>query len=232
MNCNEKGLGLTAAQIRVLGKFASKEDSDRNKKGVKVVIDGDRAWARATNGINSLELDGASNGHHHGGEWFVDRGFLEKAVKLVVGVKAVLRLQFSGASLNHAIVEENDVETASFDVPQDAALADVSFPWEKEGLKLPSRSRRIAHCSALPGEYAALLQEVEAAVGANYTDLYPPQSPDHPWVFECNAAGQTVARGTLKAAKSVAATKGEDEPEEEDKPKGKARRGRQQELAT
>lgn len=234
MNCTASGVGFTAAEIRGLLKFSSREESDRDKFGVLVVVKGDRCWARATNGQNSLELDGESDGQLHDGEWFVHRPFLEKSVKLVVGVKAILRLVFSGASLNHAIVQENDLETASMDVPTDAAVADVSFPWAIELLKSPSRSRRIAHCSALPGAYGALLEVVEDAVGASYSDLYPPQDPEHPWVFVCNDAGKTVARGTLKSAKSVASTKGEDDADDDEPKAGKRGRGksdRQQEIA-
>lgn len=235
MNCTKNGVGFTAAEIRSLLKFASKDDADRNKRGVKIVVSGDRVWARATNGVNSLELDGVSDGKLKDGEWFVDRSFLEMAVKLVVGVKAVLRLAFKGASLHHAIREENEVEVGTIEVPNEAALADVSFPWDKAALKTPQRSRTIAHCSALPGAYSGLLQGVEEALGVEYSDLYPPQDPDHPWVFVINDAGQTSARGTLKTALSAAATAGDgnedDDEDSEDKPR-RARRGkgRQQEL--
>jgi hypothetical protein len=241
MNVNDRGLGLTAKQARVLLKFASKEDSDRNKRVVKVVIETKRAHVRATNGVISLELDGEANGKFVG-EWSVDRSFFERAVRLVVGVKAILRLHFNRTSLKEALVEENDLETSSFHVPVDAAIADVEFPWGKEGLKVPSRTRKVAACSSLPGQYAALLQEVEDAVGANYTDLYPPQSPDHPWVFVCNDGGATVARGTLKAAKSVAATTGgEDDGEDSEdgdeepkagkgKPAAKGKKGKRPQL--
>jgi hypothetical protein len=238
MNCTENGVGFTAAEIRCLLKFASKEDADRNKRGVQIVVHGDRVWARATNGVNSLELDGVSDGQLPNGEWFVDRGFLEMAVKLVVGVKAVLRLAFSGASLHRAIREENEVEIGSLEVPAEAAIADVSFPWNKAELKTPARNRTIAHCSALPGAYSALLQDVEDALSVEYSDLYPPPDPDHPWVFVVNDSGQTSGRGTLKCALSAAATAGDgnDETEEDDAPKnGKrkpSRKSRQQELAT
>jgi hypothetical protein len=212
-------------------KFASREDADRDKYGVKFIVEGDRCWARAA-AHNSIELDGESDKQLPDGEWFVRRDFLEQAVKLVVGVKAMLRLAFSGASLNHAIVEENGIETGSFDVPTDAAVADVSFPWTK--LQIPRRGREIAHCSALPGAYAALLQDVESALDVEYSDLYPPVDPEHPWVFVTNDSGQTVARGTLKGAKSASATKGkgdEEGSEDEVSRRRKKKNDRQQEIA-
>jgi hypothetical protein len=239
MNCTEQGVGFNSKEIRTLLKFASREDADRDKYGVKIVVKGDRVWARATDGHNSLELDGESDEQLDTGEWFVHREYLEQAVKLVVGVKAVLRLSFSGASLNHAIVEDNGVETGSFDVPHDAAVADTTFPWAKDLVSVPSRRRTIAHCSALPGTYASLLEEVEAAVGVEYSDLYPPEDPEHPWVFVVNDSGQTQARGTLRSAKSVASTKGtgdEDGSEDggEDAPRRSRRKKneRQQEIAS
>jgi len=234
MDCTANGVGFTAEELRVLLKVAAKDDASRNMRGVHIsVVEGqNRSWARVTDGDKSLELDGTSDGELNG-EWFVDRGFLEMAVRLVVGVKAVLRLAFSGASLHRAIREENGVETGSLEAPNDAAIADVSFPWNREALKLPSKTRRIAHCSAMPGASAALLPVIQNALGVDTFDLYPPESPDHPWVFVVNADGQTTARGTLKTALSVASTtdeEGEEDPESEEKPKRRGRKARQQEL--
>jgi hypothetical protein len=237
MDCTAKGVGFTAAEIRALLRFASKEDSEKNKRGVKVVVAGDRVWARATNGTNSLELTGASDGKLKDGEWFVSRDFLEFAVKMVVGVKALVRLCFKGASLHRAFKEENNKESGAIEVPDDAAIADISFPWEKAALRTPPKDREIAPCSALPGEYSALLAIVEDALDVEYTDLHPPADTETPWIFVIANKGPTSARGTLKAAKSAASAGGDDGDGEGDGEgakggKKKAGRGqRQLELA-
>jgi hypothetical protein len=233
MNSTANGVAISGPELRALLKFASKEEADRDKYGVQVVIKGEKVWARATNGQVSLELNGISDTRHADGEWFVHRDFLVRGGKLITGEKAVLRLEFSGSSLNRALVEQNDVEIASMEVPADAAVAQVSFPAVDKQVKLPARSRTVAHCSALAGAHAALLELVQDACGVEHCDLYPPKDPDAHWVFVCADQGATTAQGTLRPMISMAATAG-DGHEEDDAPKGK--RGRknsdaQQEIA-
>lgn len=226
MNSTENGVAFSGPELRALLAFASREESDRDKYGVQIVISGDRCWARATNGQVSLELDGISDGKHDDGEWFVHRDFLVRGRKLITGEKAVLRLAFSGASLNRAIVEQNDVEIATFEIPADAAIAQVSFPSVEKDVKLPTKSRVVAHCSALAGVHAGLLELVQEAMGKDveHCDLYPPKDPDSHWVFVCNDQGQTTARGTLRPMLSAASTGVDEDGEDGDEAPKKGRR--------
>lgn len=235
MNSNDKGVALSGPELRALLEFASKEETDRNKYGVQITIEGTRVWARATNGDVALELDGESDGKHADGEWFVHRHFLVQGRKLITG-KQVLRLAFSGASLNSAIVEENSVEICTIEVPSDAAVSQASFPAVDKVVKLPARARTVAHCSALAGAHAGLIELIEAAVGVEVSDFYPPKDADSLWVVVAGDGGQTVAKASLTPRKSAAATREEGEDsdgDEDEKPKrGRKKASRQQELAT
>lgn len=236
MNCTDNGIGLTAAEARVLLKLASDESSDRNRYGINFIVEGEVVLARATSGTGALELDGASSGQFQSSEWFVHREFIERAVKPIVGVKAVMRFGFAGASLRRVTYEENDVPTNGFDaLDKDVAVPDVTFPWDKSRLKAPSKNRTIAHCSGAPGEYFALMAEVEKALGVSTSDIYPPTGPDDLWTIVVNDGGQTVGKLTFKCAKSPAATTGNgDDPGAEDdgKKRGRGKKDpRQQEIA-
>lgn len=239
MQANENGLAFTKAELRALREFSSKEETDRNRFGVQIEIKGDRCFARATDGMRCLELDGQSDGTHGDGEWFVAQKFLIDGRKLLEG-KQVLRLRFAGASLRKATVEENGVTRETISSEDDMAIAQYSFPQIAKTLKLPSKTREKLHCVALAAGHMKAVQLAAECVEEEMVDFFPPSDPDGLLIFRVGDEKSTSVMGAIKANASAASIlrKGEDdsddddESDDEDKPKkSRAKKNpRQQEM--
>jgi hypothetical protein len=217
MHCNENGISLSRLELTALLDIASKEPSDRNRYGVLFRVDGDRCYARATNGeAMSVEAVGDSDAQHSAGEWFVHRDLLVNGKKLVTG-KQVLRLQFSGASLNTVRVEENGVEISELHWPTDAAVAQASFPTIDDSIKLPASNRKMARCAAANTAYLVCIDKVAKAAGVEFADLYPPKDKEGALVFRAGDDGErdTIWTGSIRPVPSNASSKAEEEPDDE-----------------
>lgn len=210
MHCNELGIALTSAELGALLEFASREPTDRDKYGVQFQVKSDRCWARATNGRIDLEADGSADGKHADGEWFIHRDLLVNGRKLVTG-KQVLRLEFSGSSLHNVRVEENNIEISTLTWPSDAAVAQVSFPWEK--ITLPPSNRDVAKCTAVGAAYLGLIEDVAKGAGVEFVDIYPPKDHGGVLIFKVADKGETEWLGLIRPVPSAASTskQGDDE---------------------
>lgn len=224
MEANKNGIALTKAELRALREFASKEITDRDRFGVQFEIDGERVYARATNSRICIQFDGISDGKHPDGEWFVEMKFLIDGRKELEG-KQVLRLDFKGASLHDAFVEENGVRRGSWSSETDAAVAQSSFPQFSKSLKIPSKSREIVHCMALAPAYMKAVGLAAEAVDEELVEFFPPSTPDGVVVFRAGTEKSTSVIGGIKANVTAEAVK-EDDDEEEDDEDEKRKRGR------
>lgn len=229
MEANKNGIALTKDELRALREFASKEITDRDRFGVQFEIDGDRVYARATNSRICVQFDGISDGKHPSGEWFVEMKFLIDGRKELEG-KQVLRLDFKGASLHDAFVEENSVRRGSWSSEQDAAVAQASFPQFSKSLKLPSKSREIVHCMALAPAYMKAVALAAAAVDEELVEFFPPSTPDGVVIFRAGSEKSTSVMGGIKANVTAEAVKeDEDEDDDEDeKPRGRRKKNAKQ----
>ena len=206
MICSKEGIRLKKPEAVALLAYAAKpKDKDRPHLAVvHFLIEGDRCWAYATNGHRAIECDGESDGKHHGGEWLVDRKFLDDAAKVVSGNNTLL-LCFSGASLTHASVrDEMDAEVKNFGWPGDAASSQRSFPEVRKIIKIPEHKKR-AKCVTLSSEYMADLKKVALAANRTGIDLYPPEKPDAPLYFRVQADVSTTWTGVIMPIRSDAA---------------------------
>lgn len=219
MDANAQGIGINKRELSALLAFTSKDSEDRNKFGVLFRVDGDRVFARSTDGRKSVEADGISDGAHHNGEWLVDRAFLVKAGKIVTGSN-VLRLPFEGASLHRAVTEG---EEYSRDEP-DAAIAQHSFPDLTKALKTPSGRNLTAHVSVGDRDTLVALALVAKAADRSLT-LRVPATADVPSIWEAQN-DDTETKWTVSLAPySMPAKKSG-----KGKGRGKGKDDRQQEL--
>lgn len=211
MKSNENGIALTGAELGALLKVASKEKNDRDKAAVLFIAKGDRCYARATNGQIAVEVDGDGDGDLDG-EWLVTRDFLEEAKKLVAGVKQIARLMFHGASLHEARIEENGLEVGSFHSPNDAAVAQHSFPNIDQSVKLPGGTRKkIAHCASIGIAYLSTIEAIGKAAGVEFADMYAPKDRDSPFSFRCGDGGDTIWTGSINPLPTAASSAGDEE---------------------
>lgn len=216
MDAQANGIGLTKREINALIAFSSDDSDDRNKYGVFFRIRGDRVFARATNGRQSVEADGISNEEHHDGEWMVDRKFLTKAAKLVSG-NGKLRLPFEGASLRRAVGPDD-----SYERDEDAAIAQAEFPDLAEILKRPSGRKLTAHLSLGDADIIKALVAVSKAADRALTLRVPP-SADVPTILEAENEEMNTKWTVSIAPYAMPAKKG-------GKGRGKGKDDRQQDL--
>ncbi len=215
MEANVNGVAFTKAELRALREFSSKEPTDRDRFGVQVEIRGDRVFARATNSRICLQLDGESDGEQPDGEWFVDQKFLIDGRKELEG-KQVLRLNFTGASLHEATVEENGVTRLTIQNESDAAIAQVSFPQVSKTLKMPPSRRDKVHCVALGAGYLRAVQLAADAVEEDLVEVFPPSTPDGLVVFRAGTDRKTSLMGGILANVTEEAIRNEDDEDSDD----------------
>jgi hypothetical protein len=212
MKCTESGIGLGKDELAALlahahkGKKNGKNDEEHyHLARVHFVIEGDRCFAYVTDGHRALEADGESDGAHAGGEWQVDRHFLDEALRLLAN-QQILRLMFSHASLTEARIEDEvGEEKSTFAWPRDAASAQRSFPQIRDKVQLPVHESR-ARCVTLDNEYLADLKKVAKAAGRSGVDVYPPVNPLAPIYFRVEGDdGATRWTGAIMPMHSEAA---------------------------
>jgi hypothetical protein len=189
MQCTNEGLALTKAEIGALLEFCSKDKERPNMCQVKFTVKEDRCFAYATDGHRAIEADGSVKLPVQKGEWLVRRDCLVQGRK-VLERNQVLRLCFSHASLHEARIEQDDEEVAGLDWPEDAAVAQQSFPNVEAVVHLPHASRDAARCVGLNAKYLMTVRAMARAAGTEAVDVYPPKSDDSATYFR--ATGETV----------------------------------------
>lgn len=189
MQCTQDGLALTKAEIGALLEFCSKDKERPHMCQVKFTVKEDRCFAYATDGHRAIEADGSVKLPVQKGEWLVRRDCLVQGRK-VLERNQVLRLCFSHASLHEARIEQDAEEIAGLDWPEDAAVAQQSFPNVEAAVHLPHASRDAARCVGLNAKYLMTVRAMARAAGTEAVDVYPPKSSDSATYFR--ATGETV----------------------------------------
>jgi len=159
-----------------------------------------------------------SDGALKDGEWFVDQKFLIDGRKELEG-KQVLRLNFSGASLHEATVEENGVKRLSITSETDMAVSQCSFPKVEKTLKVPSARRDKTHCVALAAGYLKAIELAAAAVEEELVDVFPPAAADGLVIFRAGHDKQTSCIGGILPGVSEASVGGDEDDQEDDEEK-------------
>lgn len=211
MKSTKDGLSLSRKELTALLAFAGQEEADKNKWGVQFRTEGDKCFARATNGYAGFELEGINDGLHDG-LWMVARKFLVDGQKELES-KQVLRLEFKGASLHEGTVLENDAELGRWQSAKDVAITQISFPWDDD-FRLPTTSRKIAHCCAVSTPYLKLIIFAAKAVGVELAHFYSPKEKDGELIFTVGDENSTSGMGFIKPL-PVAAAESEDDDDEE-----------------
>lgn len=232
MFADKNGISCTSKELRALLAFASKEEAQRDLYGVHFRIEGDKVFARASNGRISFQLQGIHDGKLKDGEWLVGRDFLVDGKKEIEG-KQVLSLAFKGASLRDAVVRENGVARLTVQNEADAAISQASFPAIEKHTKIPSSRREIAHCMAIGAAYLKPVQYAADAVEVEYIDWYPPKDADSPVVFVVGSDKDTSGIGCVMPMPTEGEEADEDDDEDDEKPRrGRKRDPRQPELVS
>jgi hypothetical protein len=212
MKSTSNGISLSRKELTALLAFASQNEAEKNMWGVHFRVEGEKVFARASNGYAHLELEGLNEAGPDG-EWLVARKFLVDGQKELES-KQVLRLEFRGASLHEAAVLENDVELGRWQSAKDVAISQVSFPWD--GVKLPSSSRKIAHCCAISAPYLKLVMLAAKAVGVEIFYLYGPKDAAGDVTFTVGHEEQTSGIGVIKPLPAKAKGEGDDDEDGDD----------------
>lgn len=215
MHSTNDGILVTQPELRALLAFSSREQTDRDKYGVQFAATTRACFARSSNGRICVQAHGEAGDLT--GEWFVHKDFLSAAYKLMTAKRAVL-LEFSGASLHHASIRENDQEIERLEWQgEGAAIAQAAFPKVQKHIKLPKKSRTPAHCVAVCAEYLPVLDTIAKAAGVDFVDLYPPADPQSQLVFQAGGDESTSWTGAIWPTPSKSSTsKGDDsEPDAE-----------------
>jgi hypothetical protein len=223
MQADKNGIALSRKELRALLEVAAKEQESRDLYGVHFRIEGEKVFARASNGRISLQFEGISDGKLASGEWLVTRKFLVDGKKELEG-KQVLTLEFSGKSLHDGVIRENGVALLRVTAESDAAVAQASFPAIEKHVKIPSSRREIAHCTAVGSAYLKAVQYAADAVGVEHVDWYPPKDADSPVVFVVGSDKDTSAIGCIMPVPTDAADADDEDGAEdgaEEKPKAK-----------
>lgn len=185
MKQTEKGLRITKPEIAALLAFACDDPARSNLYGVQLMVTDSHVRARATNGHIAIDAVG-QNETGDANEWFVHRDFLKGAMKVLDG-KSTLILQFRGASLHDAAVENEDgVEMSMFSWPHDAANSQMSFPDSaafEELLEAPKG--KPVKCVTLNADYLSLMGKVSKAAGVAGISCYQPPKALERVVFRC-----------------------------------------------
>jgi hypothetical protein len=224
MRADKNGVSFTKAELEALREFSSKEETRRDLYGVQVIVKGESCYARATNSVIGLQLDGIAHEHPEG-EWFVEQKCLIDGRKELEG-KQVLRLAFEGASLLETEVVENDVVRLILKTPRDAAVAQHSFPDVDQMLRMPSKSRKPHHCYCISPRFQKAVALLGKAVEEEeLIECHPPASPDGFIIFRAGSEKETTAIAFVKANVSAVSIAGDDE-EDEDGDEEKPKRGR------
>jgi len=210
MDCNSEGIALNRVELVALLSFTSVEKSSRDYYGAAFTVEGDRCYARATDGKKAVEADGTSDKKFAKGgkrEWFVYRDFLIACRKLITG-NQVARLIFNGASLHEAkfegVGDDDDGDISTLTTRKDAANAQANIPAIAKQTKLPSTTRDVARCVTLAGPYLATLNKVAKAAATEAIDCYPPKDKDTAAVFRIGDGKETQWTVAIMPVKSVA----------------------------
>lgn len=236
MEAKENGIALTNDELRALREFGSKDKTNRDMFTVEFEVAGDRVFARASDSRRCVIFEGMSDGSLGNNTWIVDMKFLIDGRKELEG-KEVLRLNFKGASLRCATVEENGLERLTIERLQDAAVAQASLPKLVKDAKIPGPRRERPHCITLASGHLKAVELAAKAVKDEMIDWFPPAEADGLLVFRVAHDKETSAIGgillNLSAESILRPGDSEDDDEDEDKPRRrKGRNGRQQDLPT
>lgn len=227
MDAKSTGIALTRGELRALREFGSQEPTNRDMFGVQFTVEGDRCYARATDSRRCVVFEGESDKELGDRERFVDMKFLIDCRKSLEG-KQVCRLNFSGASLHQATVEENGVGRLTIERDEDAAIAQTSFPQIAKTLKLPGARREKPHCVALASGHLKAVQLAADAVEEEMVDFFPPSEPDGLMVFRVGHDKPTSCIGGILANLSAESIlrPGDSDDDDDGDPDAKPRRAR------
>lgn len=195
MRAEDRGILISKAEIAALLEFATTDQANELSR-VRFFVDGDRCWAYASDGHRAIEADGESS-DELSGEWAVERSFLE-AVKKLLDKDTRAVLEFSGASLHSAVIEDEEegAERGTVTWPHDAAIAQLTIETLRQVIKIP-RTRETVRCVTVPGTQLAALALVAKAAGWNELDVYPPKTRSEPMVFRIDGGAGTTWTGCV-----------------------------------
>lgn len=232
MDAKESGIALTRGELRALREFGSQEETNRDMFGVHFETLEQRVFARATDSRRAIVLDGISDGAMGNREFFVDMKFLIDGRKELEG-KQVLRLNFSGASLHQATIEENGVGRLTIERERDAAIAQFSLPKIAKDIALPGSRREKLHCATLSVGHLKAVTLASQAVEEEMIEWFLPSEADGLLVFRIAHDKDTSCHGgfllNLSAESILRPGDSEDDEDEDEKPK-RGRKRKQPEL--
>jgi hypothetical protein len=196
MKATTEGVSCSRAELTALLATASQDSADKNKWGVLFVCDGEKVFARATNGFGFLQFEGISE-RKKTQTWMVNRKYLVDCQK-ELEAKQVVLFQFKGASLHEAAVMENDKELGTWTSKEDATIRQVAFPWEYDSVGIPDANRKIAHCATVSAPYLKIVMLAAKAVKKDEVVWYGPESAHGDLTFRVGIDEKTSAIGWIK----------------------------------
>lgn len=217
MLCNQDGIGLNRAELDALLTFAAKpSDEERSHLAVvQFIVEGDRCWAYSTDGHRALQGDGESDASHSDGQWLVIRAFLDQALRNLTNDKQNVRLQFSGASLTQARVEDElGLEVWNLGSPRDAVPEQGRFPAVRDLMRI-KKVKAGATCIAIATKYLKDLTKVSAAAGRGGVDQYVPEDPLSLVYFKCQGDPTTSWLAAIAPMRSSQVDSHDDDDNEE-----------------
>jgi hypothetical protein len=209
MRLDENGLLLSKAELTALLGFCSKDPEKPNLCVVQVRTRDDVVFAYATDGKRAVSARGHATPDSSHGEWLVRRECLDQARRALDGSQC-LRLKFSFSSLNEARIEQQGVEVATLNWPQDAAVFQASFPDVAGIVRIPHVSDEVARCAGIAAEYLADIKLMAKAASVTAVDCYPPRTNRDPAYFCADGEDTTwtaVVMPTLTDASAAEAAR-------------------------
>jgi len=203
MHYSSDGLKLSKDELGALLAFASNDKGREDYYGVHFLSENERVKARASTGAIALDAIGSGTGKKRR-EWFVDREFLKHCHKSMASGSHSVLLQFSGASLNAAEVQDGDgIEILGLQWPHEAAKAQHRFD-EAETVKemFTAPTGKAVKAVTLDASYMALMTKVSKAAGVDAITCFVPSSSHERTYFQCASKDTTWTACLVPSAAS------------------------------